>query len=70
MKSKAQKTNTSAQKLAIQQDAAERNRRAEHDALAEENLRLKHLQAEQALELELLRAVQKKMDAHSKSEGK
>ena len=42
----------------------------ELDRIAEENRRLKQLVADQALELQLLRKVQKKMDARSKSSGR
>lgn len=42
----------------------------ELDLIAEENRRLKQLVAEQALELQLLREIQKKMDARSKSSAR
>jgi predicted transcriptional regulator len=42
----------------------------EVDRIAEENRRLKQIVADQALELQLLREIQKKMDARSKSSAR
>ena len=42
----------------------------EVDRIAEENRRLKQIVADQALELQLLREIQKKMDVRSKSSAR